>query len=467
MGNAEEYILTNTIEWSGIGLHTGENCRVALRPGAEGRGLRWRVKSQEKGVDQAVDLKQVNSTNRSTDLSYKDFDLRTIEHLLAAIKGANVYDAIIEIEGNEVPILDGSALPFYNLILENRKLVEGSKLEPWMAHETFEFHDELSGASYTYIPDDSFSIDVILDYKSRGIGQKHASFQGVDDFQDLAGSRTFVFANELVGLAKNGLIKGGSLENAVVIHSEETEARELEEALTILGRENVNDTVQRIKDGYQLQFDNELASHKLLDIIGDLALLGFPLRGKILARKPGHTGNIALAKHIQQRYKKDKRLRGLPRYNPNQEPIFTSEEVMGLLPHRYPFMLVDKVIELSETHVVGVKNITFNEGLFQGHFPNNPVFPGVLQMEALAQTGGILALNAKENPSDWDTYFLKMDNVKFKNMVRPGDTLILKMELLSPVRRGIVHMQGTAYVGDKIVSEGELIAQIVDRTATK
>lgn len=452
------------LNWQGVALHNGIQTKVSVRPADANHGIRWVRSDISEMTPIKADLRYVSSTTRSTDLSSGGNEVKTVEHLMSALYAARIDNALVVLDGEETPILDGSAKFFFDQLVSNRE-EQDVEANLWGHHEVIFVEDELSGASYTVLPAEELSIEVILEYDSERVGQKYASLDSQTNYgEEIADSRTFVFSSELVELANAGLIKGGSLENAIVIPSKDTDRADLEQALRLLGRENISEIVNKVEEGFLLKSDNELARHKLLDLIGDLALLGTRFKGRIIAKRPGHTGNIALVKHLSSLYKKDRKLRGLPIYNPKETPILNSEEIMGLLPHRYPFMLVDKIIELTDSLVVGVKNITFNEQLFQGHFPNNPVFPGVLQMEALAQTGGILALSTVENPSNWDTYFLKMDNVKFKNMVRPGDTLLLKMTLLSPVRRGIVHMQGTAYVEDKIVSEGELTAQIVDRT---
>lgn len=453
------------LEWKGIGLHTGLVTGVKVVPANAHHGLRWGRSDVAGMTPIKAELRYVCSTTRSTDIKSGDNEIRTIEHLMSALHGAGIHNATIWVDGPEVPILDGSAHDFYSQLLAHR-IETDEEVDTWCAASTFSIEDAISGASYTYLPsDEALTIELIMEYEDHRMGQKYASYTSHQDYgKEIAEARTFVRSSELLQLAQAGLIKGGDLANAIVIPSENTKREDLENVLQLLGRSNIDAIVQHIEAGFQLKYDNELARHKILDLLGDLALLGFSLRGRIIARRAGHTGNIAFAKELYARYKKDQKLRGLPIYDPSRPPIYTTEQVMSFLPHRYPFMLVDKIIELSDTHVVGIKNITFNEQLFQGHFPNNPVFPGVLQMEALAQTGGILALHTVEHPSNWDTYFLKMDHVKFKNMVRPGDTMILKMELLSPIRRGIVQMKGTAFVGDKIVSEGELTAQIVDRT---
>jgi len=453
------------VSWQGVGVHTGEECSVIITPAEPDTGLRWKKSGQERTLP--FDIKLVTNSNRSTDLASGDQKVQTVEHILAALHGAGITNCIIECTGPEIPILDGSAQPFYESLKKQVLSQSIDRKKIWSPDRTLEFRDEESGAEYILIPQDHLSIDVILSYDKVDVGGVHAHYDEQVGFDDLADARTFVLSEELQSLVNDQRIKGGDLANALIIGSNDNAQQDLANALKALNHPNQEEILATYAKGSAFRYHNEPARHKLLDLIGDLALLGYHLKAKIIAKKPGHTGNTALVRYLKPLLRKSIKLGYRPSYDPSEAPIFDTADIQRHLPHRYPFLLVDKIIEMTPERVVGIKNITMNEALFQGHFPNNPVFPGVLQMEALAQTGGILALHGKENPSDWDAYFLKMDEVKFKKKVLPGDTLMLKMELISPIRRGLVHMKGTAYVGDDIASEGILIAQIVNRTTLK
>jgi UDP-3-O-[3-hydroxymyristoyl] N-acetylglucosamine deacetylase/3-hydroxyacyl-[acyl-carrier-protein] dehydratase len=455
----------NTIKTSfslaGIGLHTGQAVKMTVHPAAENHGFKFKRIDLDNAPIIAATADNVVSTNRSTVIGKNNITISTIEHLLAAFVGSGVDNALVELDASEVPIMDGSAVIFRNAIEEVGIEEQEADRDFLVIEESFSFTDEATGTEYTVTPSENYEITTLIDFNSATLGQQYALLSHINDFNTaIAPARTFAFLHEVEQLLDNGLIKGGDLDNAVVIVDEILSERDLARLEQKIGKQGIA-IHKGILNTTNLRFNNEPARHKLLDVVGDLALVGKSIKGKIVASKPGHTSNVELAKKLKVAYLKQRKLQGVPKYDPSKAPVYDTMQIAGMLPHRYPFLLVDKIIELGESHVIGIKNITFNENFFMGHFPNNPVMPGVLQMEALAQTGGILALSQVEEADKWDTYFLKMDNVKFKRKVVPGDTLILKMELLSPIRRGIVHMKGTTYVGDQLASEGELTAQII------
>lgn len=460
-----QHTIKQPVTIRGIGLHTGHEVTMTFRPAEAGHGIKFqRIDLTDKPCIKA-DVNFVVSTLRGTTIQQGEAHVSTVEHALAALWGLSIDNVLIEIDGPEVPILDGSAIEFVKALKTAGLQRQDEAREYLEIVEPISYFDELTGTELMALPSEQFQITTMIDFNSKILGQQYASLLNLDDFaSEIAPCRTFVFLHELEYLVDHNLIKGGDLSNAIVIVDRLMSQEELDALAKKLNKPSVKIDKEGILNTTELYFNNEPARHKLLDVLGDLALVGKPIKGKIVTTKPGHTANVELAKLLKKAYTEQRRLKGVPKYDPNEEPLFTAMDIARYLPHRFPFLLVDKIIELSDNHVVGIKNITFNENFFQGHFPDNPIFPGVLQLEALAQTGGILALSKVGDPGQWDTYFVKIDGVKFKHKVVPGDTLLLKMELTAPIRRGLVQMHGSAYVGNKLVSEGELTAQIVRRT---
>ena len=461
----KQHTIKASVQLSGIGLHTGREVTMTFVPAPPHHGFKFkRVDLPEEPLINA-DTDHVISTNRGTTIRSGAAQVSTIEHSLSALCGLEIDNVLIEIDGPEVPILDGSARLFIEALAKVGREEQDAEREYLEIVEPISFRDEVTGAELLALPANHFQVTTMIDFNSPVLGPQYASLDDMADYvTEIAPCRTFVFLHELEKLLSQNLIKGGDLDNAIVIVDRVIDAHELEALAKRLGKPSVKVDKEGILNTIKLHFSNEPARHKLLDVIGDLALAGKPIRGKIMATKPGHTANVQFAKLLRDAYKKQRKMKGIPRIDTTAEPLLDTMAITRILPHRFPFLLVDKIMEMSDTHIIGVKNVSFNEQYFEGHFPNNPVMPGVLQIEALAQCGGVLALNSVDDPENWDTYFLKIDQCKFKHKVLPGDVLILKMELLSPIRRGICHMQGTAYVGNKIVSEGELTAQIIRRT---
>ena len=461
----KQQTINEPVSVSGVGLHTGKVVTLTFIPAPVNHGYKFqRIDLEGKPVLNA-DVSRVTSTQRGTTIKSGLAEVNTIEHALSAVSGLGIDNVLMELDGPEVPILDGSAGPFVAALQQVGLVEQEEEREFFVVEQPIFYKDEKTGAELLALPHDGFEIVSMIDFNSNVLGQQYAHYNGTTNYaKDIAPCRTFVFLHEVEFLFEQNLIKGGDLDNAIVIVDRVVSQEELDRLADKLGKPSVKVDHEGILNTVNLHFKNEPARHKLLDVIGDVALLGHRIKGKIVATKPGHKANVEFTKILKKHYQEQRRLRGKPHYDPDKEPVFDITQIEKWLPHRYPFLLVDKIIELSDSHVVGVKNVSFNEQFFQGHFPNNPVMPGVLLIEAMAQTGGMLALSTVEDPGNWDTYFLKIENAKFKHKVVPGDTVLFKMELMAPIRRGICQMQATAYVGNKIVSEAELTAQIVKRS---
>ena len=448
---------------SGKGLHTGLQVEATFKPAPENTGYIFKRIDLEGCPAIEALAENVVATNRGTVIacrSNKEIRVSTVEHAMAALYAAGIDNCYIEVSGPELPILDGSAIE-YSTKIEKAGLVEqNAEKEYYVVKQRIKVVDENTGAALIVLPDDDFSIDTMVEYDSVVLNNQFASLSSLSNFKDeIAGSRTFVFVREIMPLVQNNLIKGGDLDNAIVIYDVEMPQDELDKIADLVGVAHTNASKLGYINHTPLTHSNEPARHKLLDVLGDLALIGRPLKGRIIATRPGHTINTKLANQIR----KELRYQNVqaPVYDPNKAPIMDINRIRELLPHRYPMQLVDKVIEIGDNYIVGVKNVTSNEPFFQGHFPQEPVMPGVLQIEAMAQVGGLLVLSGVDEPERYSTYFMKIDNVKFRQKVVPGDTLIFHISFMTPLRRGCAVMKGYAFVGEKIVSEVEFMAQIV------
>jgi len=459
----KQHTLSKSINISGTGLHTGVMVEMKLVPANPGFGMQFqRIDLPNKPIIKA-DCDLVTDTSRGTTLQVGDAKVSTVEHILAALVGSGVDNVLIEINGPEIPIMDGSSAPFIKII-EEAGVLEQDAAKAWYSIDENIFHyDEAKRVEMVALPALDYQITTLIDFNSPVLGTQHAALTSIKEFKsEISPCRTFCFLHELEALLEHDLIKGGDINNAIVVVDKPVTNEEMGRLAKVFKREKIEVKSEGYLNNLELRFPNEPARHKLLDVIGDLALSGYPIKARIIANRPGHSSNVEFAKKIKQYIKKNKHVKDVPVFNPSLTPVFNLEQIEKILPHRYPFLFIDKIIELTDTVIVGVKNVTFNEWFFPGHFPGNPVMPGVLQIEALAQTGGILCINAMPE-GNYDTYFLKIDNCKFKQMVKPGDTMLLKMELTAPIRRGICEMRGTVYVGGKVATEANLVAQVVKR----
>ena len=459
----KQHTLTNIGSISGTGLHTGVLVDMVLKPANPGFGLQFQRTDLPNQPIIKADCDLVTDTSRGTTLQVDDAKISTVEHILAALVGMGVDNCLIEVNGPEIPIIDGSSQPFVQLI-EDIGVSEQDAAKIWYSiDENIFLYDEEKRVEMVAMPAVEYQITTLIDFNSPVLGTQHAGLKTIKEFKtEIAPCRTFCFLHELEMLLDNDLVKGGDINNAIVVVDKPITAPEMARLAKAFNRENIEVKSEGYLNNLELRFPNEPARHKLLDVIGDLALIGYPIKSRIIANRPGHSTNVEFAKKIKQYIKKNRHVKDVPIYDPTLPPVFTLQQIEKTLPHRHPFLLVDKVVELTDNHIIGIKNVTFNEWFFAGHFPNNPVMPGVLQIEALAQTGGILCINSMPE-GEYDTYFLKIDSCKFKLKVVPGDTMILKMEFAAPIRRGICEMKGTVYVGGKVATEAILVAQVVKR----
>lgn len=461
--NLKQTTLKSPVTLSGVGLHTGKEVTMTFRPAPEGHGYKFQRIDLPGSPIVDADVDYVTDTSRGTTLEHNGAMVCTVEHTLAALVGLEIDNVLIELNAPEPPIMDGSSMPFLVELEKAGIEVQEAEREYFSLQTNVHYVDPTNHVEMVAMPSDDYRLTVMVDYNSPVLGSQHAGINQISEFKkEIASARTFCFLHELEMLLQHGLIKGGDLNNAIVVVDKAVSKEELDGLAKLFKRPTIDVAREGILNNVELRQQNEPARHKLLDIVGDLALIGMPIKGHVMAARPGHAANVAFAKKIKALIKKEKAKKNIPYYNPNDKPVYDVNQVQQLLPHRSPFLLVDKVIELvPNKHVVGVKNVTMNEPFFVGHFPGEPVMPGVLQIEAMAQTGGILILSGVPDPENYITYFMKIENARFKDKVVPGDTLIFRCDLIAPVRRGICQMKGTGFVGDRIVVEAELMAQIV------
>jgi len=454
--------IKKSVSLEGVGLHTGQKVTLTFLPATDNHGIKFQRVDLPGMPMVDADVDNVVDTSRGTTIEQNGARVATVEHVMAALAALEIDNCIVQINGGETPIMDGSS-QFFMKALKDAEIQElESQREYFVVPQNIYYTEADGSVEMIAMPLDDYRLTVMVDYNSPVLGSQHASLTSLKEFEkDIASCRTFCFLHELELLYNNGLIQGGDLNNAIVIVDRVIEDSELENLAKMFNKPKVEVKKEGILNNVDLRFHNEPARHKLLDLIGDLALIGVPIKAQIMAARPGHAANIAFGKKIKALIKKTRGSVRVPKYDPNKAPLYKAEQIEKMLPHSFPFLLVDKVLDVCQNHIIAIKNVTFNEPFFQGHFPGNPIMPGVLIIEAMAQVGGVLILSKVEDPENYNTYFMKIDNAKFKDKVIPGDTLIFRLDLTSPIRRGICVMKGSAFVGEKLVCEAELMAQVV------